>query len=176
MYDYLIVGTGLFGAVAAHLLTKKGKTCLLIDKRDHETIYAVDESHPGVWNTCSFPSRSGQSHAYLNPTQELVDAYETTDGEPVVLGYADAQHLQPIYNPRNTSYRKNDPYLNRDLRMAATMNPTMMVISRIEAADTLTVFISTESRRLKPQMIAATATLMPPSVSRRVRFRRLMRW
>ncbi len=34
-YDYLIVGTGLFGAVAAHLLSKKGKKCLLIDKRPH---------------------------------------------------------------------------------------------------------------------------------------------
>ncbi|MCR5313116.1 MAG: UDP-galactopyranose mutase [Bacteroidaceae bacterium] len=34
-YDYLIVGTGLYGAVAAYLLSKKGKKCLLIDKRPH---------------------------------------------------------------------------------------------------------------------------------------------
>lgn len=34
-YDYLIVGTGLFGAVASHLLAQKGKKCLLIDKRPH---------------------------------------------------------------------------------------------------------------------------------------------
>lgn len=34
-YDYLIVGTGLFGAVSAYLLTQKGKNCLLIDKRPH---------------------------------------------------------------------------------------------------------------------------------------------
>ena len=32
-YDYLIVGAGLFGAVFAHEATKKGKTCLVIDKR-----------------------------------------------------------------------------------------------------------------------------------------------
>ena len=32
-YDYLIVGSGLFGSVCAHELTKIGKTCLLIDKR-----------------------------------------------------------------------------------------------------------------------------------------------
>ena len=31
-YDYLIVGAGLFGAVFAHEATKKGKTCLVIDK------------------------------------------------------------------------------------------------------------------------------------------------
>lgn len=35
MYDYLIVGAGLFGAVFAHEATKRGKTCLVIDKRDH---------------------------------------------------------------------------------------------------------------------------------------------
>lgn len=34
-YDYLIVGTGLFGAVFAHEMTKRGKQCLVIDKRSH---------------------------------------------------------------------------------------------------------------------------------------------
>ena len=34
-YDYLIVGSGLFGATFAHLATKQGKKCLVIDKRPH---------------------------------------------------------------------------------------------------------------------------------------------
>ena len=34
-YDYLIVGAGLYGAVYAHLAKKKGKTCLVIDRRSH---------------------------------------------------------------------------------------------------------------------------------------------
>jgi UDP-galactopyranose mutase len=34
-YDYLIVGSGLFGAVFAHEIAKKGKKCLVIDKRNH---------------------------------------------------------------------------------------------------------------------------------------------
>lgn len=34
-YDYLIVGAGLYGAVFAHLATKQGKRCLVIDKRAH---------------------------------------------------------------------------------------------------------------------------------------------
>lgn len=34
-YDYLIVGSGLFGATFAHLASKKGKRCLVIDKRPH---------------------------------------------------------------------------------------------------------------------------------------------
>lgn len=32
-YDYLIVGSGLFGATFAHLAHQQGKTCLVIDKR-----------------------------------------------------------------------------------------------------------------------------------------------
>ncbi|GIO87098.1 UDP-galactopyranose mutase [Paenibacillus faecis] len=35
MYDYLIVGAGLFGAVFAYEAGRRGKTCLVIDKRDH---------------------------------------------------------------------------------------------------------------------------------------------
>ena len=35
-YDYLIVGSGLFGATFAHLAHKQGKTCLVIDKRPHQ--------------------------------------------------------------------------------------------------------------------------------------------
>lgn len=34
-YDYLIVGSGLYGATFAHLATKQGKHCLVIDKRSH---------------------------------------------------------------------------------------------------------------------------------------------
>ena len=34
-YDYLVVGSGLFGSVFAYEATKKGKKCLVIDKRSH---------------------------------------------------------------------------------------------------------------------------------------------
>ena len=34
-YDFLIVGAGLFGAVIAHEAIKRGKKCLVIDRRDH---------------------------------------------------------------------------------------------------------------------------------------------
>ncbi len=34
-YDYLIVGSGLFGSTFAYLATKIGKKCLVIDKRAH---------------------------------------------------------------------------------------------------------------------------------------------
>lgn len=34
-YDYLIIGSGLFGATFAHFAKKQGKKCLVIDKRSH---------------------------------------------------------------------------------------------------------------------------------------------
>lgn len=35
MFDYLVVGAGLFGSTFAHQANLKGKKCLVIDKRDH---------------------------------------------------------------------------------------------------------------------------------------------
>ncbi len=43
-YDYLVVGAGLYGATFAYLANKKGKKCLIIDKRPHlgGNIYCED--------------------------------------------------------------------------------------------------------------------------------------
>ena len=35
MYEYLIIGSGLFGSVFAHEMTKAGKSCLVLERRDH---------------------------------------------------------------------------------------------------------------------------------------------
>ena len=35
MYDYLVIGAGLFGSVFAHEAKEKGKSVLVIDKRDN---------------------------------------------------------------------------------------------------------------------------------------------
>ncbi|MDR0999186.1 MAG: NAD(P)-binding protein, partial [Clostridiales bacterium] len=35
MYDYLIIGAGLYGAVFARKMTDRGKKCLVIDRRPH---------------------------------------------------------------------------------------------------------------------------------------------
>ena len=34
-YDYLVVGSGLFGATFAYKATELGKNCLVIEKRSH---------------------------------------------------------------------------------------------------------------------------------------------
>jgi UDP-galactopyranose mutase len=47
-YDYLIVGSGLFGAVFAHEATKKGKKCLVIDKRPNVGGNVYTETVEGI--------------------------------------------------------------------------------------------------------------------------------
>ena len=34
-YDYVIVGAGLFGCCFAYFATRKGRRCLVVDKREH---------------------------------------------------------------------------------------------------------------------------------------------
>ena len=34
-YDYLIVGSGLFGTTFARLATDAGKKCLVVDRKEH---------------------------------------------------------------------------------------------------------------------------------------------
>lgn len=48
MYDYLIVGAGLFGSVFANEATKKGKKCLVIDKRNHIAGNIFTEEKEGI--------------------------------------------------------------------------------------------------------------------------------
>ncbi len=71
MYDYLIVGAGLYGAVFARQMTDAGKKVLVIDKRDHiaGNVYTYTEekihvhkygahifhtSNKEVWNFVNF--------------------------------------------------------------------------------------------------------------------------
>ena len=61
-YDYLIVGAGLFGCTFAHLATRHGKKCLVIDRRPHlggnlhcrgEKSIIVHEYGPHIFHTDS---------------------------------------------------------------------------------------------------------------------------
>lgn len=47
-YDYLIVGVGLFGAVFAREATLKGKSCLIIEKRNHIAGNVYTEEIEGI--------------------------------------------------------------------------------------------------------------------------------
>ena len=47
-YDYLIVGAGLYGTVFAYEAMKNGKTCLVIDKRNHIAGNIYTENRSGI--------------------------------------------------------------------------------------------------------------------------------
>ena len=48
MYNYLIVGAGLYGAVCARKLADAGKTVLVIDKRPHIAGNVYTEKTEGI--------------------------------------------------------------------------------------------------------------------------------
>ncbi|MDQ0154188.1 UDP-galactopyranose mutase [Robertmurraya andreesenii] len=48
MYDYLIVGAGLFGSVFAYEATKRGKKCIVIDRRNHVGGNVYTENIEGI--------------------------------------------------------------------------------------------------------------------------------
>lgn len=47
-YDYLIIGAGIFGAISARELTKKGYKCLVIEKRNHIAGNCFTENIEGI--------------------------------------------------------------------------------------------------------------------------------
>jgi len=70
MYDYLIVGAGLFGAVFANEATKKSKKCLVIDKRNHiaGNIYTKNEEgiNVHVYGAHIFHTSDDEIWEYVN--------------------------------------------------------------------------------------------------------------
>ena len=47
-YDYLIVGSGLYGATFAYMASKQGKKCLVLEKRDHIGGNVYTEEQEGI--------------------------------------------------------------------------------------------------------------------------------
>ncbi len=97
---------------------------------NNETIYG-NKNRLDIWKAYGIPTRitDGVTKAGLSPSQELVDAYETSDGEPILdllKPYLDEDHLIPNYNPKalkanGGKYDPQNPYTNRDKRLEATV-------------------------------------------------------
>lgn len=94
------------------------------DPADKETIYQLrDGANLDLANVDGIGAILGYKTGTC-PSQELVDAFETIDGQPVLdlaKPYLDEKHLKPNYNSSNTTYDKNNPYANRDPRFYATV-------------------------------------------------------
>tara|TARA_R110002111_G_scaffold192228_2_gene258494 strand:- start:6005 stop:7519 length:1515 start_codon:yes stop_codon:yes gene_type:complete len=90
---------------------------------DKETIYQSREGQGNIFNIDGIGAQDGYKSGTC-PTQELVDSYETIDGEPILNlqnPYLDDQHLNPNYNPDNSRYDPQNPYENRDPRFYASI-------------------------------------------------------
>ena len=74
-YDYLIVGSGLFGAIFAHEANKKGKKCLVIDKRPHIAGNIYTENIEGInvhkYGAHIFHTNNKQVWEYINQFAEF---------------------------------------------------------------------------------------------------------
>ena len=74
-YDYLIVGSGLFGSVFAYEMTKKGKKCLVIEKRPHigGNVYTEEEHNINVhkYGVHYIPHRQWGNMNYINQFADL---------------------------------------------------------------------------------------------------------
>ncbi|MDR1524438.1 MAG: RagB/SusD family nutrient uptake outer membrane protein [Tannerella sp.] len=117
------------GAAFHQLICQNGDYAA--NPRDKETIWQQKDTDPasafaahiiGLFSYIG-SGMAGTVFCGTCPTQDLVDAFETTDGKPVLTlskPYLDERHLQPNYNPDNTLYNPTDPYKNRDPRLYAT--------------------------------------------------------
>ncbi len=74
-YDYLIVGAGLFGAIFAYEANRKGKKCLVIDKRNHIAGNIYTENVKGInvhkYGAHIFHTSNKQVWNYINKFAEF---------------------------------------------------------------------------------------------------------
>lgn len=87
---------------------------------DKETIYR-GAGQLNMWGGNGLPTTSGQTGAGPCPSQNMIDSYEmAASGEPVILGYSDADKLLPILNP-GSGYDPQNPYDGRDPRFYSSI-------------------------------------------------------
>ncbi len=105
-YDYYHIYYGTGGLDASRSQNK-------------ETILSNGGYKIKMWEQYGLPTTKGVLTCGICPTQELVDCYETIDGEPILdleHPYLDKAHTQPNYNKNNHLYDPQHPYENRDPR------------------------------------------------------------
>ena len=73
-YDYLIVGAGLYGATFAYEAAKKGKKCLVIDRRNHIGGNIYCEKINDI-TKIQYLSSNCTNHANIGNTINMADKY-----------------------------------------------------------------------------------------------------
>lgn len=141
MYDFLIVGAGLYGAVFARELTNMGKRCLVIDRRSHIAGNAYTESVSGIDVHCYGP------HIFHTSDEEVWD---------YVNQYAEFNHFvnTPIAEYRGERY--NLPFnMNTFAKMWGVHTPAEAKAKIREQVAELNI---SEPRNLEEQALCLVGT------------------
>ena len=118
-YDYLIVGSGLFGAVFAHEAKKKGKKCLIIDKRNHQggNVYCeqIEEINVHKYGAHIFHTNDKEIWEYVNQFVE----FNRYTNSPVAFYKDEVYNLpfnmntfQQLWGVKTPKEAKNTIYFN----------------------------------------------------------------
>jgi UDP-galactopyranose mutase len=117
--DYLVVGSGLTGAVIARTLADAGREVLVVERRSHMGGNVHDHSHPSgirihtygphYFRTCSerlweFANRFGAFYSYEPCLMALVDGQH--EHWPIAASYI-RKHLGPNWKPEFTAQPRN---------------------------------------------------------------------
>ncbi|MBQ8357033.1 MAG: UDP-galactopyranose mutase [Clostridia bacterium] len=141
MYDYIIVGAGLYGAVFAHEAGRRGKRCLVLDRRDHIAGNIYTEEVEGI--------RVHRYGAHIFHTGNK-DVWEYINRFAVFNHYVNA----PVANYKGELY--NLPFnMNTFNRMWGVITPAQAK-ARIEAQ--IREAGITEPANLEEQAIALVGT------------------
>ena len=107
-YDYLIVGAGLYGAVMAYELGKKGKKCLVIDRRDHiaGNIYCeeIEGIHVHKYGAHIFHTSDKKIWEYMNQFTE----FNNYINSPVAVYKDELYNLPFNMKKRNRDHRTEE--------------------------------------------------------------------
>ena len=77
-FDYLIVGAGLYGATFAYEAGKRGKECIVIDKRGKKLVNSQDQFCQEAWDRIPKSPDPIESRRFI-PAEPPV--YDEEEGE-----------------------------------------------------------------------------------------------
>ena len=127
-YDYLIVGSGLFGAIFAYEANKMGKKCLVIDKRNHIAGNIYTENIDGInvhkYGAHIFHTSNEEVWQYINQFAE----FNRYTNSPVAIYKGELYNLPFNMNTFNKLWGVTTPEeakskIEEEKRQAQITNP-----------------------------------------------------
>ena len=127
-YDYLIVGSGLFGAIFAYEANKRGKKCLVIDKRNHIAGNIYTENIDGInvhkYGAHIFHTSNEEVWQYINQFAE----FNRYTNSPVAIYKGELYNLPFNMNTFNKLWGVTTPEeakskIEEEKRQAQITNP-----------------------------------------------------